>query len=144
VYPCHWTLDYNLLQESARIFLGTHNFLSFAASDPDQASRSMEAEAAPGGSAVGSISPALPSPVRTIYGSEWEQPQTEAGELLVYRVRGNGFLHHMVRNLVGTFVLVGKTTLKPENINEILQARNRAAAGATAPASGLYLVNVDY
>jgi tRNA pseudouridine38-40 synthase len=45
---------------------------------------------------------------------------------------------------VGTFVLVGKTTLKPENINEILQARNRAAAGATAPASGLYLVNVDY
>jgi tRNA pseudouridine38-40 synthase len=50
----------------------------------------------------------------------------------------------MVRNLVGTFVLVGRSTLKPGNISEILTARNRAAAGATAPAGGLYLVSVDY
>ncbi len=56
----------------------------------------------------------------------------------------SGFLHHMVRNLVGTFILVGKGTLRPEDVTRILEARNRSAAGATAPASGLYLVNVEY
>jgi tRNA pseudouridine38-40 synthase len=50
----------------------------------------------------------------------------------------------MVRNLVGTFILVGKGTLDPESVTKILDARTRSAAGATAPASGLYLVNVEY
>jgi tRNA pseudouridine38-40 synthase len=50
----------------------------------------------------------------------------------------------MVRNLVGTFILVGKGTLKPEDITRILEARSRSEAGATAPARGLYLVNVEY
>ena len=59
-------------------------------------------------------------------------------------VEGNGFLHHMVRNLVGTFVLVGKGTLRPEDVGAILAERNRSAAGATAPANGLYLVKVEY
>jgi tRNA pseudouridine38-40 synthase len=63
---------------------------------------------------------------------------------LIYEVRGTGFLHHMVRNLVGTFLLVGKGTLKPADVTRILEAKDRSAAGATAPASGLYLVNVEY
>jgi tRNA pseudouridine38-40 synthase len=50
----------------------------------------------------------------------------------------------MVRNLVGTFVLVGKGTLQPSDMKQILKARDRSAAGATAPASGLYLVSVEY
>jgi tRNA pseudouridine38-40 synthase len=51
----------------------------------------------------------------------------------------------MVRNLVGTFLLVGKGTLAPEQIGEIIAAKNRSAnPGATAPASGLYLVSVEY
>jgi tRNA pseudouridine38-40 synthase len=50
----------------------------------------------------------------------------------------------MVRNLVGTFILVGKQTLTPDDLPRILESRNRRAAGATAPASGLYLVSVDY
>ena len=50
----------------------------------------------------------------------------------------------MVRNLVGTFLLVGKGTLTPSDIRRILGARNRSAAGATAPAAGLYLVGVEY
>jgi tRNA pseudouridine38-40 synthase len=45
---------------------------------------------------------------------------------------------------VGTFILVGKGTLKPEDVATILEARNRSTAGATAPASGLYLVSVEY
>jgi tRNA pseudouridine38-40 synthase len=50
----------------------------------------------------------------------------------------------MVRNLVGTFLLVGKGTLKPADVTRILEKKDRSAAGATAPASGLYLVNVEY
>jgi tRNA pseudouridine38-40 synthase len=50
----------------------------------------------------------------------------------------------MVRNLVGTFLLVGKGTLKPSDLASILEAHNRSAAGATAPAHGLYLVTVEY
>ena len=50
----------------------------------------------------------------------------------------------MVRNLAGTFILVGKGTLRAEAVTRILEARNRSAAAATAPARGLYLVNVEY
>jgi tRNA pseudouridine38-40 synthase len=64
--------------------------------------------------------------------------------LLVYRVRGNGFLHHMVRNLVGTLVDVGRGRLKAGDIPGILAARARAAAGPTAPARGLFLHSVEY
>lgn len=78
--------------------------------------------------------------VRKIFSSSWER----LGDELVYTVRGSGFLHHMVRNLVGTFILVGKGTLQVEDVTRILDARNRSAAGATAPASGLYLANVEY
>ena len=50
----------------------------------------------------------------------------------------------MVRNLVGTFLLIGKGTFHPEDVGKILEKRERSAAGATAPASGLYLVSVEY
>ena len=66
------------------------------------------------------------------------------GDDLVYTVRGSGFLHHMVRNLVGTFLLIGKGSLSREDFGCILAARSRSAAGPTAPASGLYLVRVEY
>jgi len=78
--------------------------------------------------------------VRTIIESRLEQQ----GDLLVYRVRGDGFLHHMVRNLVGTFLLVGKGTLPAADVRRILELRDRSAAGPTAPASGLFLVAVEY
>ena len=57
------------------------------------------------------------STVRTIYSSAWEERQGEAGGMLVYRVRGNGFLHHMVRNLVGTMLDVGRGHLALEEIS---------------------------
>src|SRR5581483_6358531 len=67
------------------------------------------------------------------------------GDEFTYTVRGSGFLHHMVRNFVGTFLLVGKGTLEPEAVSRILEARDRSAnPGATAPASGLALVSVEY
>jgi len=120
-YP--YPLDEPAMQRAAELIVGEHDFTSFAAVDPE---RHCDEEA--------------PSNVRKIFESQWER----TGDELTYTVRGNGFLHHMVRNLVGTFVLVGRGTLKPDDITRILQARDRSAAGATAPASGLFLVQVEY
>jgi tRNA pseudouridine38-40 synthase len=128
-------------QRSARLFEGEHDFLSFAATDPDLttrtacASHDLDQKIEP---------PTAAQTIRTIYSSGWEERKTEAGELLVYRVRGNGFLHHMVRNLVGTMLDVGRGHLRYEEIAEIFVARDRAAAGPTAPARGLFLISVEY
>ena len=81
-----------------------------------------------------------PNNVRTIFQSQWQRH----GDELVYTVRGNGFLHHMVRNLVGTFLMVGKGSLTVADVRRILELRDRSAAAATAPASGLFLVSVEY
>lgn len=132
-----YPLDEAAMQRAAREVLGEHDFTSFAASDPDRAAR-MAAEGE--GDDDGGILVKHATNLREIYASAFERE----GEELVYRVHGNGFLHHMVRNLVGTFLLVGKGSLKAEDIGRILKARDRSAAGATAPAEGLCLVRVEY
>jgi tRNA pseudouridine38-40 synthase len=118
-YP--YPLDEDQMQEVAGMIVGEHDFTSFAAVDPERGREEM-------------------SNVRQIFSSSWERQSDE----FVYTVHGNGFLHHMVRNLVGTFVLAGKGALKASDLTRILEARSRSAAGATAPASGLCLVNVEY
>jgi len=130
-YP--YPLDHDAMQEAAGLVIGEHDFTSFAAVDSERG-RKDETNSEVGHGAL--------SNVRQIFASTLSHGSEE--EELVYTVRGSGFLHHMVRNLVGTFILVGKGTLKPADITGILAARNRSAAGATAPASGLYLVNVEY
>ena len=81
-----------------------------------------------------------PNNVRAIFHSQWQRQ----GDELIYTVRGSGFLHHMVRNLVGTFLMVGKGSLTVPDVRRILELRDRSAAAATAPASGLFLVSVEY
>jgi tRNA pseudouridine38-40 synthase len=120
-YP--YVLDEDAMRKAAELVVGEHDFTSFAAVDPERSKDEGDTSA-----------------VRRIFLSAWERCEDE----LIYNVRGNGFLHHMVRNLVGTFVLVGKGTLKQEDVGRILDARERSAAGPTAPASGLYLVEVEY
>jgi tRNA pseudouridine38-40 synthase len=137
VYACHWRLEIAALEEAARGFLGEHNFQSFAATDPDMTTRV-------GSTETGQEGIAPPAPIRTIYTSAWEERRCEAGSLLVYRIRGNGFLHHMVRNLVGTMIDMGRGLLSAQEIPGILAACNRSAAGPTAPARGLFLHSVEY
>ena len=120
-YP--YPLDENAMMAAAGLVVGEYDFTSFAAVDPE---RGKDGEPI--------------SNVRTIFSSAWER----AGEELVYTVRGSGFLHHMVRNLVGTFILVGRRTIQAGDVTTILEARTRSAAGATAPGAGLYLVGVEY
>ena len=91
-YP--YPLDFCAMAEAARLVEGEHDFTSFAAVDPER----------------GKDEPV--SNVRTVFSSGWVQQDQE----FVYEIRGNGFLHHMVRNLVGTLLLVGKRTLKPEDV----------------------------
>jgi tRNA pseudouridine38-40 synthase len=123
VWHFPYPLDENAMSYAAAAIVGEHDFTSFAAVDPERGQENHEV-----------------SNVRTIFSSCFERQDDE----FVYTVRGSGFLHHMVRNLVGTLILVGKGTLQSQDIASILAARNRSAAGATAPASGLFLVSVEY
>ena len=125
-YP--YPIDEKAMARAAALVVGEHDFTSFAAVDPE---RGREDEP---------VSPDSARNVRSVFASKWER----CSEELVYTVCGSGFLHHMVRNLVGTFLLAGKGTLQVQDVRRILEARNRSAAGPTAPASGLYLVNVEY
>jgi tRNA pseudouridine38-40 synthase len=120
-YP--FPLDEEAMAQSAGLLEGEHDFTSFAAVDPERGREGTPA-----------------SNVRRVFSSNWGR----LGDEFVYTVKGSGFLHHMVRNLVGTFILVGKGTLKGQDVTRILEARNRSTAGATAPASGLFLVKVEY
>jgi tRNA pseudouridine38-40 synthase len=120
-YP--YPLNESAMSEATAAVIGEHDFTSFAAVDPERGQENSEA-----------------SNVRTIFASRFERQNDE----FIYTVRGSGFLHHMVRNLVGTFILVGKGTLQPQDVGRILAARDRSAAGATAPASGLFLLSVEY
>ena len=148
VLVCPWPMDVELLQRSAGLFEGEHDFRSFAATDPDMTGRSLDAaatvETRPMPRADFQVEPPTASTVRRVFSSCWEEQQCEAGPLLVYRVRGNGFLHHMVRNLVGTMLDVGRGQLHLEDIPRIIAARARSAAGPTAPARGLFLHSVEY
>lgn len=131
VYAVERPLQLESMQSAAASILGPHDFTSFAASDPDRTQRMQEAAGE-----TESI-----SNIRIIRDSAWTQ---EEDGLFIYRVTGNGFLHHMVRNLVGTFLEIGWGERQTEQMPAILNARNRAAAGRTAPARGLFLHQVDY
>ena len=126
-YALNWLLDLDAMRRAASLVRGEHDFTSFAATDPDAGRRAGQEEREA-------------SNVRRISASGW----AEDGDLLIYRVTGSGFLHHMVRNLVGTFLDVGRNRTTAESIPESIAARSRSATGPTAPARGLFLVSVDY
>jgi tRNA pseudouridine38-40 synthase len=172
VYHHPYPLDESRMIQAAALVQGEHDFTSFAAVDPEKRKEVLapdqETLAAKTGvesddagletnsadrepKQAGSHKPAShklslhklglePNNVRTIFQSQWQRHPEE----LIYTVRGNGFLHHMVRNLVGTFLMVGKGSLTVADVRRILELRDRSAAAATAPASGLFLVSVDY
>jgi tRNA pseudouridine38-40 synthase len=151
-FVCHYPfpLDRRRMAEAARLIEGEHDFTSFAASEgagenfrgdagtshgPPEKREQHEGAPLPNRRGSGEM-------VRKISSSRilW-RPRTS---MLIYEISGNGFLHHMVRNIVGTLVEVGRGRLAPGDITRILVARDRSFAGPTAPAQGLYLVKVEY
>jgi len=111
-------LDVPALQNAAGILLGKKDFSSFQAADPDTA-----------------------DPVREVFKAEWS---VKKENFLCFTVEADGFLKHMVRNMVGTLVEVGKGKISAEEFERILEARDRRQAGITAPPQGLYLVEAKY
>lgn len=110
-------LNVGKMQEAAACLVGEHDFRSFC-----QTGAQVE------------------STVRTVYSVELE----EQGAELVIRICGNGFLYNMVRIIAGTLLEVGQGKREPEAMLEILAARERSAAGPTAPAKGLTLIKYEF
>jgi tRNA pseudouridine38-40 synthase len=104
----------------APLLEGEHNFAAFAAAD--------ESDRLGG------------SKVRTVFSST----VIVTGEELIYRVRGSGFLKHMVRNIVGTLLEAGKGNLDAGGLIALLRPDCGSKAGPTVPAQGLFLVSVEY
>jgi tRNA pseudouridine38-40 synthase len=114
---CHAPLDIDAMRAAAMALCGEHDFSAFRAA----------------GCQAG-------TPVRTLHSLAIER----RGERIDFVLRANAFLHHMVRNLVGTLVYVGRRRQPPEWVREVLASRERARAAPTFAAAGLYLEAVEY
>jgi len=114
---CHAPLDVDAMREAAAALIGEHDFSAF---------RSSECQAK--------------SPVRTLHALEVQRQ----GERIDFVLRANAFLHHMVRNIVGTLIHVGSGRQAPRWAGEVLAARDRGRAAPTFAAEGLYLEHVEY
>jgi tRNA pseudouridine38-40 synthase len=117
VYRFPYSMDDAAVDEASRCFVGTHDFTSFSATSAEVEDR-----------------------VKTIFETEWQRD----GEEWIFRIRGSGFLQYMVRTIVGTLLYVGTAKLKPQDIQRILDARDRRLAGPCVPPGGLHLLRVDY
>ena len=117
VYVLEEKPDVKKMKRAAEYLMGTHDFASFCANKKKKKST-----------------------VRTVD----KINITEENGYLRFMVHGDGFLHHMVRILVGTLLEVGFGKRTPESMRELLEAKERAMAGVTAPAQGLCMMSVDY
>jgi tRNA pseudouridine38-40 synthase len=113
----HRPLDVERMREAGRVLIGTHDFSSF---------RALACQAK--------------SPVRRLNYLELKRH----GDLIELAVGADGFLHHMVRNIAGVLMAIGRGDAPPEWTGELLALRDRTQGGVTAPPHGLYLSAVDY
>ena len=116
-YFVSYVLDIEKMRKAASYLVGEHDFVSFCNVRTD-----------------------VESTVRTITALDI---LTNGNEITI-RITGNGFLYNMVRIIVGTLIRVGRGFYEPEKVKEILEAKDRKAAGVTAPAHGLMLVEIKY
>ncbi|HZR27042.1 MAG TPA: tRNA pseudouridine(38-40) synthase TruA [Vicinamibacterales bacterium] len=110
-------LDVDAMQRAAKLLEGEHDFAAFQATDSD-----------------------TKTTVRTIFSSEICKLKSE----ISYDVVGSGFLRHMVRNITGSLVDVGRRRFPVEWLSDVLASRDRTKAGRAAPPHGLFLVRVNY
>ena len=117
VFQYIYTLNVNAMKEAIKVFLGTHDFRAFV-------TESKEKE----------------NCVRTIYSATIEEDNNK----LIITFKGNGFLRYQIRNMVGILIKVGENKISTKDVEKILESKDRTTSGKTAPAVGLYLVNVEY
>ena len=113
----HHSLDHKAMHQAAQALVGTHDFSSY---------RALACQAK--------------HPVRTIHRLSVEREQ----DRVIIQVHANAFLHHMVRNIAGVLITIGKGEQPVSWAREILEIRDRTQGGVTAPPQGLYLTQVDY
>ena len=116
-YFVSYVLDIDKMRQAASYLVGEHDFVSFCNVRTD-----------------------VENTVRTITALDL----IENGDEIIIRITGNGFLYNMVRIIVGTLIRVGRGFYEPERVKEILEAKDRKAAGVTAPAHGLFLMEINY
>lgn len=116
-YFVSYDLDIEKMREAAGYLVGEHDFVSFCNVRTD-----------------------VENTVRTIYSLDI----LKKGEEITVRIKGNGFLYNMVRIIVGTLIRVGRGFYEPEEVKRILEAKERTAAGVTAPPQGLFLMEIEY
>lgn len=122
-HPYSWwkdkrQLDIDWLNKASSYLVGTHDFKSFQTKGTE-----------------------VKTTVRTVYEAKWTRGKNG---LLIFTIRGKGFLKQMVRNIVGTIVDTERLGKDPSVIREVMEKLDRKAAGPTAPPQGLFLVNVKY
>ncbi len=153
-YFLYGDLDLDAMRKACQAFLGEHDFASFCAAGAQVQTTvrtiySLEVLEQPlavtgrGSKPASEVTGADPicQPTET---AAVEQLQRSPERLMTIRVRGNGFLYNMVRIIAGTLVEVGRGHIRPEEIEGIIAACDRAKAGPTAPARGLRLVEIKY
>ena len=116
-YFYHYSLDVEKMREATSFLIGKHDFASFCGSGAQ-----------------------VRSTVRTITRMDVDRD----GDMITLTVTGTGFLYHMVRIIAGTLIEIGNGQYPPEQMQKILMAKDREAAGPTAPAHGLTLVGIEY
>jgi tRNA pseudouridine38-40 synthase len=111
------SIDYKLMQNACELFIGQHDFSSF---------RDAQCQGK--------------NPIRIITKLNLKKD----GDCIEVNISAKSFLHHMVRNIVGTLVLLGKGTISIDDLRNIIAAKDRRKSGPNAPAHGLFFVGVDY
>lgn len=150
-------LDISAMAEAAKMLIGTMDFKSFATADDkrenkvrtifrcDVVSSCVPSTALGTDGRDASCGEKIDSSLRGNDRTQYALRNTQYEKDWIYvDVQGDSFLYNMVRNIVGTLVEVGTGRWKPEKINEILQAKDRTAAGPMAPAAGLCLMRIEY
>ncbi|WP_437231226.1 tRNA pseudouridine(38-40) synthase TruA [Planctomicrobium sp. SH661] len=132
-------LDVNAMQDAAQCLLGTHDFRSFESHWPNKAT---------------SVRTVMEITLQRRHASELftplslqaqvNRPPAGDGEFICLEIEADGFLYNMVRTITGTLVYVGRGSWTREDVQRILKAQDRSVAGGTAPACGLFMVQVKY
>lgn len=118
IWYIHKPLDLEQMKQAAAHLVGKHDFASFENTGSPRSST-----------------------VRTVFFCDFQKISSDR---ICFKICADGFLKYMVRNIVGTLVMVGKKKISPDQVKDILHAKDRTCAGPTAPPQGLFLKKVNY